>query len=946
MMQPTVRLVRLRPDAASLSRAMRRDSELHSSGQSGDGRREDRRGGGADTEMTDLVEHGARSTGASTGAPPFLDLFDEAAPPGVSSVEALPADLSAETPPPSDLSLEVQAGDPSTRRDPSIVLPPSGKATAAAIEKLKRATLLREESSVRYDPSLDDEFAELATPPPPSAQPPSRVDASGATSVAFHNSFLCFVELNRVSDSPELNDKRSCAQTDGGGGAAETLDFVDRLLAEAEGGYTSADGKPTLNAADTARMEGESNDVAETPPDAAEAKSGATERKQTKNEKRGVAAVAGKADDASGGKPEQSGCEEEPEREVTAGKADDAPGGGSEEEPEREVTAGKADDASGGGSEEVTAGKADDASGGGSEEEPEREEEEEPEREEAAAAAAGCSAEQDIESLLDLEWQMARLQHEADALKEKERCRATAKKPKRRQTGKRRQTRKSWSQRDSDSDDVWQRESSDRLTGDADDLSLSEESESDNWSPCAKKKKGTGESHSRGHCKRAKRACRAESAPKRVLSARKCKMAVQQKQEQRKRKGSIEDDDADDTVGDTGDGLNYNEPEAETLVKSPDRDPDWVMQTAAERSEEEAEADEDVKMKSDSESEFSDGKRKPKQQHGRQSAAKSKKKRRSTVPAQQPTEDAFIKKFKKGSFIVLKSDADSPDCTLWRVEGDILHKFLPCDDRPKGFYKGTPSYSCWPDTSPSSYKDVKVKILKQTPSCINMVIEAVEDFYTQELPTLTDADTLALEANPLRDTFTVYTQILLSQVLDHSFLLEVRKENDEYFLTTLKKVEAIANDKKTLMQKKVNWSNSNYEGALAAHPYFAQTPGDNPLEPCQACKVISRPASRYIELYGNTYKKDTFLPLTFQKPPQKFHMCTICTDLSEVLHSLTHIHYRLFRHCLDKVEGLKEENPNVEPREILETCLQNRVWVNQIFQELVSLVDKFERKYL
>lgn len=115
----------------------------------------------------------------------------------------------------------------------------------------------------------------------------------------------------------------------------------------------------------------------------------------------------------------------------------------------------------------------------------------------------------------------------------------------------------------------------------------------------------------------------------------------------------------------------------------------------------------------------------------------------------------------------------------------------------------------------------------------------------------------------------------------------------------------------------------------------------------QACKVITRPATKYVNFSGENYNQDTLTVIkqTDHIEFQKFHVCQLCAELTECFHSLMHIRFRLLRHCEVKVKSLKESKSSDDAREILENCLQNRTWVNQVFLELVSLLDKCEKKY-
>ncbi|XP_035671857.1 uncharacterized protein LOC118412904 [Branchiostoma floridae] len=161
------------------------------------------------------------------------------------------------------------------------------------------------------------------------------------------------------------------------------------------------------------------------------------------------------------------------------------------------------------------------------------------------------------------------------------------------------------------------------------------------------------------------------------------------------------------------------------------------------------------------------------------------------------------------------------------------------------------------------------------------------------------------------NTFRVYLQTLISYSLDPSFLDEIEREGDEYFLLALKMVDRKLREAKNQVKRRATFD-PQFKACVERYPYlYTESNGGTGNQTCQAC-LSHLQATQTINLSGRPYSRSTLNETLMEKGSKVFAVCQFCGDLTQTFHKLHHLKYRLFREC--KNEALSKHgvlNKNV-----------------------------------
>ncbi|KAL3221511.1 hypothetical protein MRX96_050253 [Rhipicephalus microplus] len=274
-----------------------------------------------------------------------------------------------------------------------------------------------------------------------------------------------------------------------------------------------------------------------------------------------------------------------------------------------------------------------------------------------------------------------------------------------------------------------------------------------------------------------------------------------------------------------------------------------------------------------------------------------------------------------GDYIIAVADVHRSRPPIWRIEGrSLLQRFEALETGEDTIlYRNSSSFSAWNPLEQSKYANISVRVHSNSRSAT--VVEVLEIHASPNSSLAKNGGTEARSAacgdqQPnLEEKFEVYLQTLLSHVLDPNFLAEVHRENDEYFLANLQTLwDAI------IMRPHVRITDRRPdEGGAAVKSEAENSAGEEVVvvkseQPagetlCEACG--KEMASRLAQFSGEPYNM---------------------LDLQ-----LYHYKYHTFHRCREKIERLKEEQKVTESHIILERCLQDDAWVNQMYADLQKL---------
>lgn len=319
----------------------------------------------------------------------------------------------------------------------------------------------------------------------------------------------------------------------------------------------------------------------------------------------------------------------------------------------------------------------------------------------------------------------------------------------------------------------------------------------------------------------------------------------------------------------------------------------------------------------------------------------------------------------KGTFVVSKADVLKENCPLWRVDSQsLLQKYVPikCDQRL--FYKSISTYSGWCDQISDGYLIVKVQYIKH--SRAETIVEPevpLADMFpavsveisaskagTEQLEhgdgknNLRSLDSFELDFNmkkPLRDHLLTYVKALLNHAVDLSFLQSVKLKNDWDYLRALNEVEKLNEEKKEKVMSHVKWTDK-YVELLHFYSSCALCDSDGSGLKCQACGA--NPVEKVIQLFSSeSYNHDTLeseelrcIGAGSPMPATEYLVCDRCAKSSLLYHKLHHMRYLVLKQCEDQMELISYEEPLMPTESVIERCLNNHKWLNNVLSDYVG----------
>ncbi|XP_017756417.1 PREDICTED: uncharacterized protein LOC108548124 isoform X2 [Eufriesea mexicana] len=311
-------------------------------------------------------------------------------------------------------------------------------------------------------------------------------------------------------------------------------------------------------------------------------------------------------------------------------------------------------------------------------------------------------------------------------------------------------------------------------------------------------------------------------------------------------------------------------------------------------------------------------------------------------------EDIDISPFKSGEFVVIKADLDEEYPPLWRIDGKtLLQKYEPFKSNGKTLYRNISTYSGWAPQNRHIYQQVPVKFWQQGKT------ETVVEFLRDEM--IVDdnecIDKSMKDTEKYQDNFEVYIQTLISQALDSNFLTEIFQEQDDYFLSNVKTVDEVTEERKQRLLSTTKWR-SNVINAISTWPClnvlkdlpFTEYKGKS-CAGCQQSKIHAR-----VLLYGQPYNATTLegSPPDPRIPQEKdFLLCRVCQAKVALYNKVAHQKYLMFLECARRVADKRVADPHKDTTIILNELLADETWLNQLFKEVRTIwaeIDNLEHQ--
>uniref|UniRef100_A0A8D0DG52 Glutamine and serine rich 1 n=1 Tax=Salvator merianae TaxID=96440 RepID=A0A8D0DG52_SALMN len=194
-----------------------------------------------------------------------------------------------------------------------------------------------------------------------------------------------------------------------------------------------------------------------------------------------------------------------------------------------------------------------------------------------------------------------------------------------------------------------------------------------------------------------------------------------------------------------------------------------------------------------------------------------------------------------------------------------------------------------------------------------------------------------LNTRAMKETFRSYMELLVSIALDPDTMLALEKSNDELLLPHMKKIDGMLNDNRKRLLSRLRLERS-FKAALESFPELTIINCDSKAK----AGVIAVPK---IKMNGKAYNKKTLriskantkLAQEFPIDPEKIPLCSL-------YHSLHHYKYHMFLRCKVEISSVQKKNADLGQEEIVQQCMKNIKWVEDLFEKFGELLNHVQQK--
>ncbi|XP_066894140.1 glutamine and serine-rich protein 1 isoform X3 [Kogia breviceps] len=194
-----------------------------------------------------------------------------------------------------------------------------------------------------------------------------------------------------------------------------------------------------------------------------------------------------------------------------------------------------------------------------------------------------------------------------------------------------------------------------------------------------------------------------------------------------------------------------------------------------------------------------------------------------------------------------------------------------------------------------------------------------------------------LNTRAMKETFKSYMELLVSIALDPDTMQALEKSNDELLLPHMKKIDSMLNDNRKRLLLNLHLDQS-FKNALESFPELTIITRDSKSK--SGGSAISK-----IKMNGKAYNKKTLrTSKTTTKSAQEFAVDPEKIQLYSLYHSLHHYKYHVYLICKDEISSVQKKNEDLGQEEIVQLCMKNVKWVEDLFEKFGELLNHVQQK--
>ncbi|XP_031798180.1 glutamine and serine-rich protein 1 isoform X3 [Sarcophilus harrisii] len=193
-----------------------------------------------------------------------------------------------------------------------------------------------------------------------------------------------------------------------------------------------------------------------------------------------------------------------------------------------------------------------------------------------------------------------------------------------------------------------------------------------------------------------------------------------------------------------------------------------------------------------------------------------------------------------------------------------------------------------------------------------------------------------LNTRAMKETFRSYVELLVSIALDADTMQALEKSEDELLLPHMKKIDGMLNENRRRLLLKLHLDQS-LKNALESFPELTIITRDS--------KAKSGGSISKIKMNGKSYNKKTLrTSKSTTKSTQEFAVDPEKTQLYSLYHSLHHYKYHIYLICREEISSVQKKNEDLGQEEIVQLCMKNVKWVEDLFEKFGELLNFVQQK--